>query len=811
MAKTRLSLLLCSLLLCLSAMAEEAGVSWRLAHQRAQALDSVSYQLTFNIPGSQLLPVNGTAIIQFVVREHADVVLDFTGELDERCEVNGRIRGLDYADEHITIPKRLLRPGLNEVKINFTSQDKALNRHDDYMYTLFVPANARTVFPCFDQPDLKALFNIQLNVPQGWTVMTSATDKPLPTYLCSFVAGKFSEKTATVDGRPIRVLYRESDPQKVSQLPRVMEMAAKSIAWMEKYTGIPYPFNSYGLAILPGYQFGGMEHPGAIQLSDRSIFLGRKPSEEEQLSRLALIAHETAHLWFGDMVTMKWFDDVWTKEVFANFLADKVVREQFPGVNHDLNFLRSYQERAIDTDRTQGTHPIKQRLDNLNQAGLLYGNIIYGKAPVVMRKLETLIGADQLRSGLKRYLNYYAYKNATWDDLMAILDEENPDARVRQFSNVWVKQKGMPTIHTDYINGKLIISQADPYGRGINWRQRVVIMLGYDLDGSRMQAVELTRPIVEISLPKKPDFIIPNYDGMGYGRFTLSDEYMQLLPKRLIATSTDLNRYAIAQTLFENYLMKRLKPAYFGEMYRQLAKETNPLIISALGQQMLRVALTEQPKGRHALEVCMLDAVKQNKQPACRQTILRLLGSHATSTEVVNHVYRLWQNHSDPLFDERDYTNMAYHLAIQKPQQWRDIINRQRARLKSKDQRLEFDYVSRACTPSATEQRSLFQQLLDPENRKVEPWTVKMLSLLCCAEREVQSRDYIWSGLKALQDIQQTGDIFFTGYWLNALLGEHRSGEARLKVSDFLESRPDYPENLRNKILDTAYPLLNGR
>jgi aminopeptidase N len=183
----------------------------------------------------------------------------------------------------------------------------------------------------------------------------------------------------------------------------------------------------------------------------------------------------------------------------------------------------------------------------------------------------------------------------------------------------------------------------------------------------------------------------------------------------------------------------------------------------------------------------------------------------AVSPEVVDYVYRVWQQHRDPLFNERDYMNMAYHLAITKTGQWRDIINRQRQRIKNADLLREFDYVSRACNPDAGVQRGLFDQLLDPENRRVEAWAVKLLSLLCCGQREQQSTAYIWQGLKELQEIQQTGDIFFPSTWLRSLLGDHRSQEARQKVLDFLESRPDYPENLRNKLKEEAFPLLNGR
>src|SRR6185436_19304609 len=134
----------------------------------------------------------------------------------------------------------------------------------------------------------------------------------------------------------------------------------------------------------------------------------------------------TSHMWFGDLVTMRWFDDVWMKEVFANFMAAKIVNPTFPEINHELRFLYSHYPAAYDVDRTEGTNPIRQRLDNLNEAGSLYGAIIYQKAPIVMRQLEALMGADTFRQGLREYLGRYAFANASWTDLIAILDARTP-------------------------------------------------------------------------------------------------------------------------------------------------------------------------------------------------------------------------------------------------------------------------------------------------------------------------------------------------------------------------------------------------
>src|SRR5256885_4517269 len=136
--------------------------------------------------------------------------------------------------------------------------------------------------------------------------------------------------------------------------------------------------------------------------------LDESATENQMLDRASVIAHETTHMWFGDLVTMKWFDDVWTKEVFANFMAAKIVNPSFPRVNHELRFLLSYYPAAYDVDRTPGTNAIRQPLANLNEAGTLYGAIIYQKAPIVMRQLEGILGTDGFRNGLREYLRRYS-------------------------------------------------------------------------------------------------------------------------------------------------------------------------------------------------------------------------------------------------------------------------------------------------------------------------------------------------------------------------------------------------------------------
>ncbi|MBQ9215291.1 MAG: ERAP1-like C-terminal domain-containing protein [Prevotella sp.] len=792
------------------------GVTKELADQRKANISNVIYDLTFNIPANPQEKVTGKNIITFDLREQQDVVLDFQGGFDGICYVfvgkKGKRKAVPaiYRDEHIIIPQKLLLPGTNKVELSFTSLDKALNRHQDYMYTLFVPDHARSVFPCFDQPDLRARYLTAINAPAGWKTMTSDGCCPLPTYLYSFVAGNFQEKTGSRDGRPMRALYRETDPDKVAQLDKVFDEAAAALKWMEGYTGIANPFGSeYGLVILPGYQFGGMEHPGAIQLSDRRIFLDKNATQEEQLSRTELIAHETAHLWFGDLVSLKWFEDVWAKEVLASFMAAKITRRQYNKVDHDLNFIKTYQTRAIAIDRTDGTHPIAQELENLNHASLLYDNIIYDKAPVMMRMLEYMMGAPSMQNGLQNYLVDHSYDNASWDELIECLALQAPSVGVRQFSDVWVKQKGMPNIHVAYRNGQVVVTQTDPFGRGIFWPQKFDIQLIYELGDSRTLHVNMDRPQVTFSAPKSPDYIIPNYNGMGYGRFTLDETYTNRLPLRLITTRSDLARYQLLNIIHDSYLLGRITPSHFGEIFRAMAREKNPLIITTAVGHMYKIASDMTFEQRKTLELCLLDLLNDNHTKECRQAVIRQLAANAVSPAVLDRIYAIWSAHNDPLFSEHDYMEMAYHLAIVRPSLKDEILGKQRERLANDDLRKEFDFVSRACNADAEARVQLFNQLLKPEGRQYEPWAIHTLRLLNSEAYEPQSNAYIEPSLKSLPFIQQTSDIFFPGNWMKALFAGHKSEEAKQIFDRFMRSDNTLPENLRNKALDAAWILMN--
>ena len=331
---------------------ERAGVPWELATLRKQTIHNLEYKLSFTIPRVRTENVAGKVWMRFTLSEKTPLIVDFREEADKvrSLLLNGKPVPYRVSNEHIIIDQKNISKGTNELNITFIAGNQSLNRNDEFLYTLLVPDRARTLFPCFDQPNLKARFTLELQLPASWSAVSNsgvtketkagerktllfATTEPLSTYLFAFAAGEFKQAKATRKGRTIAAYYRETAEKKVVQLDTVFSQIFDALEWQEAFTGIAYPFSKYDFVVLPGFQFGGMEHTGATFYNDRRIFLNEHATPDEELERTQLITHETSHMWFGDLVTMNWFDDVWTKEVFANYFASVMSEPVFPKVN----------------------------------------------------------------------------------------------------------------------------------------------------------------------------------------------------------------------------------------------------------------------------------------------------------------------------------------------------------------------------------------------------------------------------------------------------------------------------------------------
>src|SRR5262245_54745552 len=271
------SLFLCaSLALTAHATAQEPGVSATLARDRASRVSNVRYDLSFSIPKDKTVVISGHEVVTFTLR-------DTTGPLLRDFEPASprRVRAVTVGAEplephgvngHIELPAAALRAGENRVVMEFDAGDAPLNRNDDFLYTIFVPARAHEAFPCFDQPDLKARWTLSLDVPEGWatlgngapastsskdgrTRVTFAETAPISTYLFAFAAGKFSVEEAQRNGRTMRMFHRETDAAKVARnRDAIFTLHAAALDWMQQSTGIAYPFGKFDFLLVPAFQ-----------------------------------------------------------------------------------------------------------------------------------------------------------------------------------------------------------------------------------------------------------------------------------------------------------------------------------------------------------------------------------------------------------------------------------------------------------------------------------------------------------------------------------------------------------------------------
>ncbi|MCG8476067.1 MAG: M1 family aminopeptidase [Cytophagales bacterium] len=809
----------------------EPGVTQELARMRKESFNSLRYKLSFNIPESSDSLITGENTIYFNAKNAADLVLDFRGRKVLQVSKKGKLIPYMFEKGHIVVSKEHIEPGEGEVTVRFAADDMALNRRKDYMYTLFVPDKASTAFPCFDQPDIKASYSLSLVLPKDWDAMangenvkishagkdgrrrfTFAPTKAISSYLFAFTAGKFQKESRTVEGYEMTFFYKETDSLKLeNNVTLLFEEMAHALNWMEEYTGIAYPFQKFDFVALPSFQFGGMEHPGVTYFNERRFFLDSQATKSKIVYRSKLIAHEVAHMWFGNLVTMKWFNEVWLKEVFANFIADKVVNPRFQDIDHQLKFVCSHFPSAYSVDRTLGTHPVQQRLGNLLNAGSIYGKIIYHKAPVAMLKLENAIGKTAMRNGLKEYLRTYSGSNADWSELISILDKQT-DVDVFAWSKAWIETEGMPRYKISQTDSALYIGQTN---LSKQWPQDLHFCV--QRDQVKPYVVEDVHRNMKISGIQLSDcqFVLPNSSGLEYGYFELPDASYEFFIKKLRVLKSPRQRMAAWMNLYEAVANGKISADSFLEALKQnLYAENEALIIDDVlkkAQQLYWNFLPDQR--RLAIQQSFANwiwkQIEFESDPGIKSSYFDFWTAIVSDSENLEKAYHLWRGETQIFgkkLSDSDKTSLFQSLLINS----RLDTSSYSAHFKYiKNERLiqKMNYLKPVFSADKQDRLIFFQQLESFKNRKNPVWTIEALRWLNHPIRRSESLAYIRPGLDWLLDIQKTHDIFFPTKWLHALLGQHNAAEAKQVVQQFLNTHPNYPQHLRLKILQAADPL----
>ncbi|MBT2562148.1 aminopeptidase [Pedobacter sp. ISL-68] len=816
-------------------VAIEPGVSLALASSRSAAISNIQYKLHFSIPAEQTAPVHSTENIDFKLNKLIYLQVDFKQNADhiKRVSVNGKTIPIDFKAEHILVKQEHLKVGDNHIEIGFIAGNESLNRNKDFLYALFVPDHARTVFPCFDQPDLKAKFLVSLTVPTDWHVMANAVKKDsfvqgssttyhfnnsdkLPTYLFSFTAGKYTLINREMKNNKMEFLHRETDSAKIKlSVDSVFVAHRDALDFLEDWTAIKYPFQKVGFVSIPDFQFGGMEHPGEVQYKASALFLDQGATRDQFISRSNLISHETAHMWFGDLVTMKWFNDVWMKEVFANFMADKVTEKLMGKSTFDLKFLQDHYPAAYGVDRTLGANPIRQQLDNLQEAGSMYGNIIYHKAPIMMRQLELLMGKQNFQQGIREYLKKYSYSNATWNDLIAILSKYSK-SDLHSWNKVWVNEPGRPVFSYDIkYNGDKIsdlsLNQSSEMGQPRVWPQSFTVKLVYPT-ASKILVVDAKlakTDLIEAKGLPKPQYILFNANGAGYGLFPIDKEMMA----NLYDLADPLERASAYINAYENMLSgKSTKPKELLAVFLQgLSVEKNEMNLRLITGYLTNIYWTFlTAEARNAVyestEKTIWNAMEQQQTQNNRKILFNAYQNVYLSADAGKRMYNIWLKQTAPngiKLLEDDYSALALTLAL-KTDTANTILKDQLARTKNEDRKNRLIYLTPALSLDVKERDNFFNGLKDRKNRQKEAWVTTALSYLHHPIRQTSSIHYLKESLELLEEIQKTGDIFFPQSWLAAIFSSYNNEKANAVVQDFLKSHPNYNPKLKDKILQTT-------
>ncbi|MEU4683970.1 aminopeptidase N [Streptomyces xinghaiensis] len=423
-----------------------------------------------------------------------------------------------------------------------------------YLYTQYEPADARRVFVTFEQPDLKAPFIFTVTAPEGWTVLNNgaADGEPVPaegggavwrflptksisTYITAVVAGPYhmvhdTYRRTLDDGSelviPLGALCRKGLARHFDA-DDIFTVTKQGLDFFHEHFGFPYPFGKYDQAFVPEYNLGAMENPGLVTFREEYVFRG-KVTQASYESRANVILHEMAHMWFGDLVTMEWWDDLWLKESFADFMGAFSLVEATRFENGWITFANRRKAWAYRADQLPSTHPVTADIRDLQDAKLNFDGITYAKGASVLKQLVAYAGRDAFLEGARRYFQRHAYGNTRLEHLLSVL-EETSGRDMAEWSRAWLQTAGVNTLTPDVVqdaDGRItefaVLQEAAPSHPELR-PHRVAIGL-YRREGDALvrfhrAETDVAGPrtvVTELAGAARPDLILVNDDDLTY-------------------------------------------------------------------------------------------------------------------------------------------------------------------------------------------------------------------------------------------------------------------------------------------------------
>ncbi|WP_138959743.1 aminopeptidase N [Streptomyces sp. YIM 121038] len=484
-----------------------------------------------------------------------------------------------------------------------------------YLYTQYEPADSRRVFANFEQPDLKAPFRFSARAPEGWTVWSNgageqvdgvwqfAETKPISTYITAVVAGPYHYVTDSYervfeDGTrleiPLGAMCRKG-LAKHFDADDVFLVTKQGLDFFHDHFDFPYPFGKYDQAFVPEYNLGAMENPGCVTFREEFIFRG-KVTQASYERRANVILHEMAHMWFGDLVTMRWWDDLWLKESFADFMGSFSMVEATRFTNGWITFANNRKAWAYRADQLPSTHPVTADIRDLEDAKLNFDGITYAKGASVLKQLVAYAGRDAFLEGARRYFKRHAYGNTRLGDLLSVL-EETSGRDLAAWSRAWLETAGVNsltpqvTLSAEGRVTELAVVQEAAESHPTLRPHRVAVGLYRRSDTGDL--VRYARAEVDVEGPRTavaelvgaeaPELVLVNDDDLTYCKIRFDETSLATLRERLGDLTDPLAR-ALCWSALWNLTRDGLMPArdFVGLVLRFAGRETDIGVLQML-------------------------------------------------------------------------------------------------------------------------------------------------------------------------------------------------------------------------------------
>ena len=598
----------------------------------------------------------------------------------------------------------------------------------------------------------------------------------------------------------------------------VLDLTDRGATFLANYFARPFPFPKYDMVLLPGFAFGGMEHAGATFLREDSILFRTEPTASDRAARSRLLLHELVHQWFGDLVTMRWFDDLWLKEGFANYMAYLAMESVHPSDQTWKRFFENIRPAAYGIDATRGTTPIYQEIGNLKDAKSAYGAIVYSKAPALLRQLSFVLGATAFRDGLRLYLAEHAFGNAEFADLISAFERAS-GRKLASFTGSWIRRRGMPRVTADWACAdgrltRLTLLQSDILGEGGPWPLETQVGLHYPgKPPIRLRAVldGAASSVAEAAGKPCPSWIYANHEDYGYGLFLLDDRSREAVERDLGGIADPFLRSMLWGALWDSVREAQMPPSrYLALAHRLLPRETDEAILqTTLSRAVAAIHRYLPDRGEWPARLESIAAEGMQSAGSADQRIawFRALRAAAETPAglgrlggVLDGTVALPGVPLRPL----DRWNLVTALVALGHPAAAERLAAERKRDPSGDG-LKYAWIAGAAAPDPAVKRRYFEAYLSDRTLQ-EDWVEQSLPAFNHWHQSDLTRPYLARALDALPQIKRERRIFFVLAWLNAFIGGQHGEDALAIVRAHLASGKLEPD-LRLKILEVTDEL----